>query len=449
MVSIIPCKCPNCNAEIHLDANREFGFCSYCGTKLYIHDDTVTTHYEIHRIIDDAAIMRAESKNQIENRKLDQAEKKSKLKIKLAIAYIMACIVLSILAYIFLQYIPGASGTIILLLAMLLISLPIVLFISHLILKYGETVVTTDSQSSWFGFKKESHDHVQSPTMFVLILFGVYIFIILAVFFEAYKSKTGYMPYQMRTTSGQPSSSKVEVSDEVVIPPSVMENIYDNVKGNTVINAEDIGRTFVYFYDGWNYYTATVLSDDSIQIKNFHRIRRDEKEKFKYNQDVSIIKTANIINCFSWLNDDHNAFIVKMRDTSNYWNEEVLVPFSRIDEKSKAWKKNYATEGISYSYQYDKWNTYQAILLSDDLLKIENWYRSYADDKTPFLHNHDVVVLRIGDSNNDFEWLNDEKTTFSITLKDVNNSGWEEDKLTCFTISEQDENKGFLNIFGG
>ena len=29
-------KCPNCGADIALDDTREFGFCSYCGTKVLL-----------------------------------------------------------------------------------------------------------------------------------------------------------------------------------------------------------------------------------------------------------------------------------------------------------------------------------------------------------------------------------------------------------------------------
>lgn len=31
--------CPNCNGEIQLDTSRDFGFCSYCGTKIMIEKD--------------------------------------------------------------------------------------------------------------------------------------------------------------------------------------------------------------------------------------------------------------------------------------------------------------------------------------------------------------------------------------------------------------------------
>ena len=29
-------KCPNCGADITLDVTRDFGFCSYCGTKVLL-----------------------------------------------------------------------------------------------------------------------------------------------------------------------------------------------------------------------------------------------------------------------------------------------------------------------------------------------------------------------------------------------------------------------------
>lgn len=35
MASIVKIDCPSCGAAIDLDKDREFGFCSYCGTKIY------------------------------------------------------------------------------------------------------------------------------------------------------------------------------------------------------------------------------------------------------------------------------------------------------------------------------------------------------------------------------------------------------------------------------
>ena len=33
---MIDLKCPNCSASISLDETREYGFCSYCGTKIQL-----------------------------------------------------------------------------------------------------------------------------------------------------------------------------------------------------------------------------------------------------------------------------------------------------------------------------------------------------------------------------------------------------------------------------
>lgn len=41
-MSLIDVKCPNCGASIQLDDNREFGFCSYCGSKVQLQNPTVS-----------------------------------------------------------------------------------------------------------------------------------------------------------------------------------------------------------------------------------------------------------------------------------------------------------------------------------------------------------------------------------------------------------------------
>lgn len=42
-MKIIKLTCPNCNANLDLDSEREFGFCQYCGTKVYIQEEPPNT----------------------------------------------------------------------------------------------------------------------------------------------------------------------------------------------------------------------------------------------------------------------------------------------------------------------------------------------------------------------------------------------------------------------
>ena len=65
------CQCPNCNAQISLDDSRDFGFCSYCGTKIML-DDYRSTH----RVVDEARIYESETEKLIRLKELELEEKK-------------------------------------------------------------------------------------------------------------------------------------------------------------------------------------------------------------------------------------------------------------------------------------------------------------------------------------------------------------------------------------
>ena len=42
-MGFIPMVCPQCGAQVQLDDSREFGFCSYCGTKI-VQEKVVVEH---------------------------------------------------------------------------------------------------------------------------------------------------------------------------------------------------------------------------------------------------------------------------------------------------------------------------------------------------------------------------------------------------------------------
>ena len=82
------CLCPNCNAQISLDENREFGFCQYCGAKIML-DDFRSTH----RVIDEARIKEAETERIIRLKELELEEKENvKLRKSRMIAYGIALV---------------------------------------------------------------------------------------------------------------------------------------------------------------------------------------------------------------------------------------------------------------------------------------------------------------------------------------------------------------------
>ena len=77
-VHIISLKCPECNASLEIEKNRDIIYCTYCGCKLKIYNDN--EHFirteKIYRNIDDAQIYRAETERIM---KIKYSEERKKL----------------------------------------------------------------------------------------------------------------------------------------------------------------------------------------------------------------------------------------------------------------------------------------------------------------------------------------------------------------------------------
>lgn len=72
-MKLINLKCPECNAPLKVDPNREFIYCEYCGAKILLDKEE-----KVSRTIDEAEIRKAEAqeKIRIEEIKADQNELK-------------------------------------------------------------------------------------------------------------------------------------------------------------------------------------------------------------------------------------------------------------------------------------------------------------------------------------------------------------------------------------
>ena len=83
-IQFISVKCPDCGAELSIDNSREFAFCSYCGTKILIHNE----NEKIYRRIDEARIRETETERLIRLKELELLEKEQGDKRKRARAKI-------------------------------------------------------------------------------------------------------------------------------------------------------------------------------------------------------------------------------------------------------------------------------------------------------------------------------------------------------------------------
>ena len=79
-MKIIAYKCPQCGANLEIEQGRKEVFCSFCGTKLFIDDETKTMRIEKNtninntfRYTNDAKVIR--EKNKFEMKKIEQENK--------------------------------------------------------------------------------------------------------------------------------------------------------------------------------------------------------------------------------------------------------------------------------------------------------------------------------------------------------------------------------------
>lgn len=89
---MIACKCPNCGADIQVDETREFGFCTYCGTKV-MQDKVVVEHSDDVKTVEEETES-CEQQTDKGTTKENRNGKKSKL---VAIAIIAVVIIVPLL----------------------------------------------------------------------------------------------------------------------------------------------------------------------------------------------------------------------------------------------------------------------------------------------------------------------------------------------------------------
>ena len=91
-------KCPNCGASLSVEEGRKSIFCSYCGSKLQLHD---SNEYTVN-IRDEAEIKNAETNRIIQLKQLEKAEKENKWRASgklIALAFLVVGVLMLIIAY--------------------------------------------------------------------------------------------------------------------------------------------------------------------------------------------------------------------------------------------------------------------------------------------------------------------------------------------------------------
>lgn len=204
-------------------------------------------------------------------------------------------------------------------------------------------------------------------------------------------------------------------------------------QGNTVLSITK-GTEYAYMTDAWNVYIAEAVSDEIIKIENWNKHMSDAKS-VSYEYDVGVYRINDREHGFTWLDDEHTTFSINITDKNNsrFKKGDTATFTINISESDRNKGSNYSTEIACYSFQNDDWHLYRAIPMTDTLIKIEAWYRASSADK--FLFGYDVCLIDTTSGDTDFEWTDDERTSFTITMKDEENgSYWKKVAFVLYTL---------------
>ena len=198
------------------------------------------------------------------------------------------------------------------------------------------------------------------------------------------------------------------------------------------------GTEYAYMTDEWNVYIATAISDDIIKVANWDKTMSNSKS-VEHDYDVGTFKINDSENGFAWVDDEHTTFVLTFKDKNNSkFKKGGTATFTiNISDSDKNKGSNYSEDIACFSYQNDDWHLYRAIPLTETLIKIETWYRG--SSAGTFLFGYDLCLIDTTSGDTDFEWTDDERTSFSITMRDEENKyEWKKETFVVFILENED-----------
>ena len=269
------------------------------------------------------------------------------------------------------------------------------------------------------GRKKIATEKTDNKTIakVALIILAVFVFVV-----PLFRS----MLHNSETTDEEKENPKMPMVE------SVLSDIRTQSQDFTI----EKGAEYAFMSNEYCPYIATAISDSIIQIDRWEKIY-DPEDDVEHAENIGVFKINDSNNEFYWLDDDHTAFAITLKDENNNvmgmnLEEPKHVVFTRFTSKSNKNKAtNYNKKIACYSYEHDDSHLYRAIPLNNNLLKIEVWTTYLSDE---YYHGYDLCVIDPQMTDYDFEWTDDEHTSFTITMQDGYNRHWEEPEFVAFTL---------------
>lgn len=200
---------------------------------------------------------------------------------------------------------------------------------------------------------------------------------------------------------------------------------------NTNLLTIEQGKEYTYGADTSDLYVATAVSDSVLKIEKWKRgLLLQTEYTLKY--EVGAYRINDPDNGFSWLDEQHGAFRILLKDqqTAAYRKgKEIIFTESWVD--GNLFKgSNCLNDVYHYEHLHDDWHLYKAVPVSQELLKIECWYRPLPVGA--FYYGYDVCVIDLRNGDLDLKWSDEERSSFTVNLQDSQNSSLKEAAFVVF-----------------
>lgn len=403
-------RCSKCGAELSEDTK----FCSYCGHKIEVTPPVAEKaqtppmpHTEEAKEEKTEKVKVHEPKSFADKAKDKGIEMWGNLSLygKVATASIAVFLLLCLVALL-------SGKTVAVVIAIVQITLAVVSVLMH------KGVIKLEQKKSWLKWL----------VLAVAILFTA--LNIMSYSWGTETSSAGQKPSSLPsggTTTESYDSTETQQSEQTEQP-----------KADTGTVSITKGTEYAYMTDEWNVYIATAISDNIIKIANWDKTMSNAKS-VEHDYDVGTFKINDSENGFAWVDDEHTAFVLTFKDKNNSkFKKGGTATFTiNINDSDKNKGSDYSKDIACFSYQNDDWHLYRAIPLTETLIKIETWYRS--SSAGTFLFGYDLCLIDTTSGDTDFEWTDDEHTSFSITMRDEENKyEWKKETFVVFILENED-----------
>ena len=135
------------------------------------------------------------------------------------------------------------------------------------------------------------------------------------------------------------------------------------------------------------------------------------------------------------IDDEHTAFGFIFSDSNSSRVKKAATHIFTVDiNDNDIFKGSDFDEKIAcYLYTNDDWHMYRAIPLTENFIKIECWTRSSSTDS--FCFGWDWCVIDTQSTEMEFEWTDNEHTSFIIVAQDPENDYyWKKATFVVFEL---------------